>query len=230
MQKKFENPRSSLAPAGHIQRIDVPSNGLIRSSLGAATAALVILCLFWLPAEYGIDPTGLGGVMGLTTMGEIKQQLYAEAAAEDAALAMAAALPATARAVPVPSGPSAREAVTTLTPPLAEIAPPVWRDEVSYTLAPTEGIEVKLAMVEGATATFEWTANGAVLNYDTHGDGSGNKIRYDQGRGIPGQEGTLTAAFSGNHGWFWRNRTNKPVVVTLRTRGNYRELRLPAPY
>lgn len=59
-----------------------------------------------------------------------------------------------------------------------------WRDEVSYTLAPGEGIEVKLAMQEGQTARFYWTANGAVVNYDTHGDGSGQKVSYEQGRGV----------------------------------------------
>jgi hypothetical protein len=113
----------------------------------------------------------------------------------------------------------------------APAAPPVqaagWRDEVSYTLAPTEGIEVKLVMEEGAVAAFEWTANGGVLNYDTHGDGGGQSISYEQGRAVPEQSGELTAAFTGNHGWFWRNRTDAPVTVTLRTRGDYVELRAP---
>jgi hypothetical protein len=66
-----------------------------------------------------------------------------------------------------------------------------------------------------------------VLNYDTHGDGGGEKISYEQGRGVPDQAGTLTAAFAGNHGWFWRNRTEDPVTVTLRTRGEYSEMRAP---
>jgi hypothetical protein len=109
----------------------------------------------------------------------------------------------------------------------AEPAPTTWRDEVSYILAPTEGIEVKLVMEEGAVAAFEWTANGAVLNYDTHGDGGGQRISYEQGRGVPGQEGELVAAFTGNHGWFWRNRTDAPVTVTLRARGDYVELKAP---
>jgi len=102
-----------------------------------------------------------------------------------------------------------------------------WRDEVSYTLAPGEGIEVKLAMQEGQTARFFWTANGSVVNFDTHGDGSGQKVSYEQGRGVPEQEGTLTAAFTGNHGWFWRNRTDAPVTVTLRTAGDYATLKAP---
>jgi hypothetical protein len=33
------------------------------------------------------------------------------------------------------------------------------------------------------------------------------------------------AVFDGNHGWFWRNRSNETVVVTSRTRGDYLEVR-----
>ena len=106
-------------------------------------------------------------------------------------------------------------------------AAPEWRDEVSYTLQPGEGIEVKLVMEEGQTARFEWTANGGVVNYDTHGDGSGQKVSYEQGRAVPEQAGDLTAAFTGNHGWFWRNRTDAPVTVTLRTGGDYAEMKAP---
>jgi hypothetical protein len=102
-----------------------------------------------------------------------------------------------------------------------------WRDEVSYTLNPGEGIEVKLAMEAGQTARFAWTANGSVVNFDLHGDGGGQKISYEQGRAVPDHAGELVAAFTGNHGWFWRNRTEAPVTVTLRTGGDYAELRAP---
>ena len=37
-----------------------------------------------LPAEYGIDPTGVGRALGLTQMGEIKVQLAEEAKIETA--------------------------------------------------------------------------------------------------------------------------------------------------
>ncbi|WP_420346195.1 hypothetical protein [Pelagibius sp.] len=235
--------------AGHIQGIDVTAGGLIRATLGSAVAAGVVLVLFWLPAEYGLDLTGLGRAMGLTQMGEIKQQLYSEAAEDDAVLAaqaaaaqvsadpalvarldsidarlagIVAAVGAASTAAPAPA--PAEVAV----PAAPEVAAETeWRDEVSYTLAPTEGIEIKLAMTEGAVAAFEWTANGAVLNHDTHGDGSGQRITYEQGRGVPGQQGELVAAFTGNHGWFWRNRTDAPVTFTLRTRGDYSQMIAP---
>ena len=265
-------PRSSQMPPqdGHIRGIPSSSGGLIRATIGSTLAAGAILTLFWLPAEYGIDATGLGSVMGLTQMGEIKQQLFAEAAADDAAAAQAtpvvigsststaldqqvlerltsieaqiagiAAVVGTGPASPVVQpAPVATPQPNVTSPDVVAVVPaparPVasantsWRDEVSYTLEPAEGVEVKLVMEKGAVAVFEWTANGAVVNYDTHADGGGQgTVSYEQGRGVADQAGELVAAFTGNHGWFWRNRTDAPVVLTLRTRGEYSEMKLP---
>ena len=33
------------------------------------------------------------------------------------------------------------------------------------------------------------------------------------------------AAFDGSHGWFWRNRGKADVTVTLRTDGDYAEIK-----
>ena len=53
------------------------------------------------------------------------------------------------------------------------------------------------------------------------------RFSYEQGRAVPEQAGELVAAFTGNHGWFWRNRTDAPVTLTLRTAGEYAEMRAP---
>ena len=262
----YAQPQTQSPPsAGHIEGVEATPGGLVRATLASLAAALAILIVFWLPAEYGFDPTGLGRVMGLTQMGEIKQQLYAEAAEEDAVLAAQAAaervsvdpalivrldrleaqlasittvlgiaplpaLTAEAAAPPPEAAASPDEApapVAAAPEPSPEPAVPEWRDEVSYTLAPTEGIEIKLVMTEGASAAFEWTANGSILNHDTHGDGGDRRITYEQGRGVPSQSGELVAPFDGNHGWFWRNRTDAPVTFTLRTRGDYTRMVTP---
>ena len=263
------------AAAAPVQSVPATPGGLIRSTLLAAGAAGAILVLFWLPAEYGIDPTGVGALTGLTEMGEIKQQLAAEAeadvqAAAAAPVAAVEATPATADPAPeilqrldridaqlaaisavIGTPPSLTEpaaAATVVAEPAPEAAAapapdpveaavaeaaapepatPGWRDEVSYILNPGEGIEVKLSMEEGQTARFFWTANGSVVNFDLHGDGSGESISYEQGRAVPEASGELTAAFTGNHGWFWRNRTEAPVTVTLRTGGDYAEIKAP---
>ncbi len=93
-------------------------------------------------------------------------------------------------------------------------------------LTPGDGTEFKLTMEKGAVARFSWISEGGPINYDTHGDGD-SSISYEKGRGVADQTGTLTAAFNGNHGWFWRNRTEAPVTITLFVRGNYSEMKLP---
>ncbi len=186
-------------------RAELPTTKqLVRSTLIALATAIVILVTAVLPAEYAIDPTGVGRVLGLTQMGEIKMQL-AEEAAEDRASADegAAVEPADA---PIVAG----DART---------------DEISVTLRPGEGAEVKLTMQEGARTRFEWRVEGGVVNYDLHGDGRGNSTSYQQGRGVPGHSGELEAAFDGNHGWFWRNRGASDVTVTLRVVGAHTDIR-----
>src|SRR6056297_2172044 len=62
---------------------DLPTNAqLRRSSIIACIGALAIGVMVYMPAEVGKDPTGVGNLLGLTEMGEIKQQLAAEAAAD----------------------------------------------------------------------------------------------------------------------------------------------------
>lgn len=60
------------------------SRQLLRSTAIAIALALLILTTVVMPAEYGIDPTGAGQVLGLTRMGKIKLRLAREAAAADA--------------------------------------------------------------------------------------------------------------------------------------------------
>jgi hypothetical protein len=95
------------------------------------------------------------------------------------------------------------------------------RIEARITLAPGEGVEIKLTMIAGERVRFSWTVEGGVVNYDQHGDGGGGSMSYEKGRAVPNQEGELEAAFDGKHGWFWRNRGKAPVTVILLTEGPY---------
>jgi hypothetical protein len=109
---------------------------------------------------------------------------------------------------------------------VASTAPEPKSDKVSFKLTPGEGIEIKLVMREGAQTNFAWAADGGAVNFDAHGDGpGGNSVSYEKGRGVASDKGTLTAAFDGNHGWFWRNRGKQDVTVTLQTNGYYSEIK-----
>lgn len=66
-------------------RSELPSSAkLLRSTALAIVTAGAILITIVLPSEYGIDPTGAGGALGLTEMGEIKMQLIRDAETERA--------------------------------------------------------------------------------------------------------------------------------------------------
>ena len=114
-------------------------------------------------------------------------------------------------------------------PPSAATDPNRSSHVTELSLAPGEGKEIKLVMKQGGRATYSWSIAGGVVNYDTHGDPhdapQGFYLGYGKGTSSPGQQGVLEAAFDGMHGWFWRNRTDRPVTVTLRTEGEYSEQR-----
>ncbi|GAA0529562.1 transmembrane anchor protein [Pseudomonas aeruginosa] len=193
------------------------SKQLIRSTIIALVAAIAILVAVVLPSEYAIDPTRIGRALGLTEMGEIKTQLAKEAAADAAMDAAKTAATSTG---------NASAATLAQVQGAAQVTnDSAWRDEVRVLLKPGQGAEVKLSMKAGEKAEFSWITEGGVVNVDTHGDGGGQSISYEKGRAVPAGDGVIQAAFSGNHGWFWRNRGDVDVTVVVRTRGQYVEMK-----
>ncbi|HAS6501829.1 transmembrane anchor protein [Vibrio parahaemolyticus] len=209
-------------------RAELPTTKqLVRSTFIALATAIVLLITVILPAEYAIDPTGMGRALGLTEMGEIKAQL-AQEAEEDQANSSVVADTKTVQNAPVKAEPEVAPQqleVSSTKPEVAVAVEPVWKDKIMLSLKPGQGAEVKLVMEKGQVAQFEWVSKGGPVNYDTHGDGNGNSISYEKGRGVPNDQGELEAAFTGNHGWFFRNRNDKIVMVILKTNGDYAEMK-----
>lgn len=194
---------------------ELPSSAqLLRSTLVAAVAAGAILVAFVLPAEYGIDPTGIGEVLGLTEMGEIKREL-AEEAEQDLLLH---------------GDDTSSSLMEPLVAPLLGLlittahAQELWRDEIVFTLAPGAYTEIKLVMEAGDSAEYQWVAEGGRINYDLHAHGDGRSVDYERGRGETDGAGSFEAPFAGDHGWFWRNRDDTDVTITLQLRGEYSEV------
>ncbi len=194
---------------------ELPSSAqLIRSTAIAAASAVAILVTVVLPAEYNIDPTGIGGALGLSEMGEIKAQLAEEAEA-DRLLEL--------------EGQKQSSLMNNILGLFVGAAhaqeAEVWRDETSFTLAPGESAEWKLVMEEGQTVEYRMLVEGGRVNFDLHGHGGGNSVTYKKGRGSTGDEGEIVAAFDGEHGWFWRNRDSSDATITVQVRGEYTEFK-----
>lgn len=175
-----------------------------RASAAALAAGAAILVLFVLPAEYAIDPTGIGSALGLTRMASVEE-------ADDAA---PVTTPAPAAAVAVPAQTAATIARAT----------PFRQDEKTITLAPGKGIEVKARMQAGDSFNFRWHATGPV-RADMHGEPTGGRedefTDYWKQKDITASQGSFTAPFAGTHAWYWKNREDVPVTVTVRLDGFY---------
>lgn len=191
---------------------DLPSSAqLLCSTVTALLVACALLVTTVLPGEYGIDPTGIGSFLGLTKMGQIKTELAREATLADLKAQ---------NTIPVQQDVALKNQ--------SEETAASRTDEITISLKPGEAAEVKLTMLQDATVSFSWQAD-APLNFDTHGDPTvpikGFYHGYGTGRGVSKDNGTLTAAFDGAHGWFWRNRTEQTVTLTLRTNGMYSQFK-----
>lgn len=190
---------------------ELPSRGkLIKSTVLAIAIAAIILVTVVLPAEYGIDPTGVGNFIGLLKMGEIKVSLAEEAAAD--------------RADDRVKEPIEIKEPEIVSSQKTKNAP---SDTMTITLAPDEGKEIKLTMKKGEKVNYTWWTSGGRANFDAHADSKKLKINYHSyGKGSKERdEGVLEASFDGNHGWFWRNRTSSPMTVTLQVNGRYSEIK-----
>jgi hypothetical protein len=208
---------------------EVPSLTRLLTATGIAlVVAVAVLIAFVLPAEYGIDPLGTGRALRLTD------------------LANAAAQPARAPTVS-PAGGSATEAKAEIAKidPVVEPAStggapavkntfiaqrrPFQFDSREITLAPGEGMEIKYNMRKGAGLAYSWTAD-ATLFYEFHGEpdvkpagkeGTDYYESYDldDKKGKSESHGTFVAPSTGIHGWFWENKTGKPVHLKLVSAG-----------
>ncbi len=193
----------------NIEDLPTPAQ-LRRSTIIASLTAVAIGVMVYLPAEYGTDPTGVGSILGLTEMGEIKQQLAAEAAADEALHGN-------------DDSSSLMNDIFGLFVGAAH-AQEAWQDEITFTLAPGASTEIKATMEEGATMNYSWVATGGRINFDLHAHADGEEVTYDRGRGQTSGDGSFETPFAGDHGWFWRNRDDADITVILQLRGDYSEI------
>ena len=102
-------------------------------------------------------------------------------------------------------------------------------DRAEFVLAPYESVEYSYVMDVGASMVFSWQANAELVfnlhsspNLPPAGEPSDYAESFSAGR-TPKAQGTYTATFSGRHGWFWENRTQEEVTLTLFASGFLRE-------
>lgn len=177
---------------------------LLKATALAAGVAVVLLVVAVLPAEYGYDPTGAGRLLGFGS-------LYQAEVEEEHDITPPPGMQTTADATVV------------------QHETPFKVEELSLTLQPNEGAEIKASMRADESFVFGWTSTGPV-SFDMHGEevGAGDEFSsYWKDRDQTVAHGRFVAPFDGSHGWWWKNNGPEPVTITLKVGGYYERLFVP---
>jgi hypothetical protein len=168
--------------------------GLLLRLSAAVVLAAAILVAVVLPAEYGKDPTRFGQLLGLTAMGEAK--VVAAASGGDF--------------------------------PIAHSHDRKYRTAViEINVKPKEELEYKATLVKGEPLLYTWRSQGGAVYFEFHGEPTEGKWpknyyrSYEIQQRSEAAQGSFTAPFTGNHGWYWRNLGTTPLTITLEVSGYY---------
>lgn len=105
-------------------------------------------------------------------------------------------------------------------------------ETLTLTLAPGKGAEVKADLDAGHGLVFQWTASADVA-VDFHGETPESKrefTSFDVEAAQRQAAGTFIAPFAGLHGWYWKNRGQQAVTVTLTVTGFQKRLFRPGQH
>jgi hypothetical protein len=172
-----------------------------------------------LPAEYGIDLTGIGKATGLTQMhSEPVQAIEITDVIGGNEVLREVEIPAFGEPTPLPNPAVYQDQ--------GDMAPETRTMEIH--IPPDAETEVKMVMTEGKAAVFSWSVDQGDIYVDFHGHdasfGPDFFVRYKEQQEGSGNSGSLTAPFSGEHGWYWLNYNEFEVVVTLTITGYFDDI------
>jgi hypothetical protein len=195
-----------------------PQHRLWMATLVALGAAAVLLVTTILPAEYGIDPTGIGGALGLTALtgqtGRTLEIVDVIGGNEDV---RTVEIPDFGEPVPLPN-PGINQ---------QEAAPPQTRT-MTVTIPAEQETEIKTVLREGKVVLYSWSVDRGDIYSDFHGHdpevSADFWVRYQEDQQGTGGNGSLVAPFGGEHGWYWLNYNEFPVSVTLTVTGYFDDI------
>jgi hypothetical protein len=169
---------------------------LLISTAIAIAVALIALFVIILPAEYAKDVTGLGRLIGLQSMGEAKMAAAAQIGGE------------------VMQAHDRKHRSAT----------------IRIDVKPREEFEYKAVLAKGEPMLYAWTVEGGPVYFEFHGDPTEGKWPKDFYRSYQikesstAEQGSFVAPFTGNHGWYFKNLSDDPAVITLEVGGYYTKL------
>lgn len=192
------------------------SKRLWKSVALAVAGAVLMLVTIVLPAEYGIDPTGVGRVLGLTAINGPTRTLEVRDVIGGNERVREVTVPDAGQPIPLPN-----PAVIQLKKADAQTK------TLTVVLEAGQETEIKAILDAAQVMVYSWTADGELYT-DFHGhDPSMGRgfVRYEEQQTGHEGRGSLVAPFSGEHGWYWLSLADKAVTIKLTVTGYFNEIK-----
>jgi hypothetical protein len=189
----------------------------VASVCSAVVGAAALLIAVVLPAEYNIDPTGIGQALGLTALNAPSRTVQIADVMGGNEKYKEVAIPDPGQPLPLPN-PQVFQRKSV--PPRSET--------MTITLQPGQETEVKTALKTAQAVLFNWQVEGGQVYVDFHGHEPAATndawVRYEEQQAGTQGNGSLVAPFDGEHGWFWLNISDAPITIKLTVSGYYEKL------
>jgi hypothetical protein len=192
---------------------------VLAMSIGAAVSVIAVL-----PAEYGIDPTGLGKILGFSKLFQPNEtggdNMIAESPQQSIKLL---------KLEDAGSGPGVKKPIEASDPPPG-MQYEIREDSVTITIPGGKGLEYKVLLLKHGALKYEWTIDKGIMFFDFHGEvkeqNPPEDVFYESYTVAYAHNmiGTFLSPFEGRHGWYFKNSGEADRTVSIRLKGEYRLL------
>ncbi|WP_373513738.1 hypothetical protein [Persicitalea sp.] len=192
---------------------------ILKATLVALILGALLFVAAVLPAEYGSDPFGTGKLLGFSRLYQPDDsvpvtesrliQAYPPLKLEELGSDPGVPMPEEAQN-PAPARQFEQR-----------------QDSVSILIPAGKGLEYKINVLKYGTVKYEWVTDQGVLYFDFHGEvkeaNPGKDVFFESYTAAYSNNmiGTFLAPFEGRHGWYFKNKGEKDIVVSLRLNGQY---------
>ena len=195
---------------------------LRKSILIALVIGAIVVVGAILPAEYNKDPLGTGKLFGFS-------RLYLDDTEENSGDTQELSntnfeIIKLQKLGSPPSIPKPTEAENAI--PLKQLDSRA--DTIQVIVPAGKGIEYKFKSLKLGSVKYDWyTSDNAIVYIDFHGEvyeeNPAKEVFYESYTVAYSNNmaGTFTAPFKGKHGWYFRNKNDADVTVTLHLTGQY---------
>lgn len=195
---------------------------IIKATIVALIIGIILLVTAVLPAEYGIDPTGTGKMLGFS-------KLYQPVEKTDITNSVQVVEQPSHRILKLENGGSAPEVErpSEANNPAPDKQFEEREDSIQISIPAGGDIEYKINMLKYGRVKYEWVTDNGTVFFDFHGEvkqaNPSDNVYYESYTVAYSNNmiGNFLSPFEGKHGWYFKNKSETDINISIRLKGQY---------